>query len=199
MGCFDKGFVSVHHWLNQAAVENKVPVLFSETENHLCRIGPLVLPGETARFMCYRMRDVACAENFAEAMGYETFLNNQKKPLFSARGFFPASLHMVAGILANEIIKSLLTLETTLASRVLELNVLNMDSQKHYVLQKPDCPVCFKKKGWGRTHLSLDELKDASRPAGDIYAHKEKLVSPKPASSNTSVWCTKAPTNPLCR
>lgn len=178
-GCFDKGFVSVHHWLNQAAIEKNIPAIFSEIENHLCRVGPLVLPNETACFMCYRMRDIACADNFAEAMGYETFLNNQKSPLLYTRGFLPASVNLMAGMLANEIIKVLLAWEATLSSRVLEFNVLSLDLQKHYVLQKPDCPVCYKKKAWERKHPSLSTLKSTAQTGGDIHAHKEKLVSAK--------------------
>lgn len=177
VGCFDKGFVSVHHWLNQAALDKTIPALFTEIENHLCRIGPLVLPGETACFMCYRMRTIACADDFAAAMSYETFLNNQKKPGLAGRGFFPPSLHSMAGIAANEVLKVLLGLEASLAGRVLQLDALSLDLQTHYVLQKPDCPVCLKKKAWERTHPSLDELTRPGAPAGDIHACKEKLVS----------------------
>ncbi len=197
VGCFDKGFISVHHWLNQVAMEKNIPAIFSEIENHICRAGPLVLAEETACFMCYRMRDIACADNFEEVMSYETFLNNKKAPLLHARGFLPSSLHYVAGVIVNEILKLLLNLETVLASRILEFNALNFDTQKHYVLQKPDCPVCFKKKVWSRTHLSLDELKKNGIPESNIHDLKEILISDKTGIIKRFEHLPKDPTEPF--
>jgi ribosomal protein S12 methylthiotransferase accessory factor len=197
VGCFDKSFVSVHHWLNQVAMDKNIPAVFSEIENHICRIGPVVLPGETACFMCYRMRDIACAENFTEAMSYETYLNNQKQPMLHARGFLPSSLNFMGGIIVNEIIKLLLALEATLSSRVLEFNTLTLEMQKHYVLQKPDCPVCAKKKEWTRTHPSLDALKEDEQPASNIYQYKEVLVSSKTGIIKHFELVPKSPSEPL--
>jgi ribosomal protein S12 methylthiotransferase accessory factor len=146
--------------------------------------------------MCYRMRDVANADNFTEAMGYETFLNNQKRPMLYVRGFLPSSINYIAGIITNEITKSLLALEITLSSRVLEFNALTLDTQMHYVLQKPDCPVCFKKKAWLRTHLSLAELKADKKPASDIHACKPQLVSRNTGIIKHFELVTKSPGEP---
>ncbi len=196
VGCFDKGFISVHHWLNQVAMEKNIPAIFSEIENHLCRIGPLVIPDETACFMCYRMRDIACADNYSETMSYETFINKQKKPELYLRGFLPSSVNFIAGIIANEILKLLLNLETTLASRMMEFNSLNLDTQKHYVLQKPDCPVCLKKKDWIRTHLSLEEL-IGNGTESNIHSYKEILISSKTGIIKRFDLVPKDPTEPL--
>ncbi len=178
VGCFDKEFISVHHWLNQAAVELGKPALFAEVENHLCRIGPLVIPGQTACYMCYRMRTIACADDFTDAMTYEMYLNKKKHPGLSNRGFLPGVLHHAGSVVASEVIKVMLALDAGLASWMLEFNALNYESKKHYVQQKHDCPVCRKKKEWKRKHHSLEELLENAVPPGNIEAHKETLLSP---------------------
>lgn len=178
IGCFDKDFISVHHWLNQAATELGKPALFAEVENHLCRIGPLVIPGQTACYMCYRMRTIACADDFTDAMTYEMYLNQKKKPGLSDRGFFPGVLHHAGSVVASEVIKVMLALDAPLASWMLEFNALSYESKKHYVLQKHDCPVCRKTKEWNRKHHSLEELLESTVPPGSLEAHKETFISP---------------------
>ena len=178
IGCFDKDFISVHHWLNQAATELGKPALFTEVENHLCRIGPLVIPGQTACYMCYRMRTIACADDFTDAMTYEMYLNQKKNPGLSDRGFFPGVLHHAGSVVASEVIKVMLALDAPLASWMLEFNALSYESKKHYVQQKHDCPVCRKKKEWSRKHHSLEELLESTVPPGSLEAHKETFISP---------------------
>jgi ribosomal protein S12 methylthiotransferase accessory factor len=178
IGCFDKDFISVHHWLNQAAAELNKPAIFAEVENHLCRIGPLVIPGQTACYMCYRMRTIACADDFTDAMTYEMYLNQKKFPGLSNRGFLPGALHHAGSVLASEVTKVMLALETGMAGWMLEFNAMDYESKKHFIHQKHDCPVCRKKREWSRQHLSLKELAESDMPPGVLADHKETLISP---------------------
>lgn len=197
IGCFDKGFISMHHWLNQVAIEKNIPAIFSEIENHIYKVGPLVLADETACFMCYRMREIACANDYTEAIGYETYLNQKKIPALHLRGFLPSSVSFIAGIISDEVIKLLLSLETALAGWVLELNSFNLNIQKHYINHKHDCPVCRKKKDWNRKHYSSEQLVNNNDLAAIIHDYKNILISPQMGIIKYFEAIPKDPDEPL--
>ena len=147
VGCFDRGYETAHHWINRAAIATNTPALFAEISTHIATIGPCVLPNQAACYMCYRMRRVACEENYDEAMAYERFLNQANQPSLSSRATAPFLPAYVASVLAGEIVKLVaLTLPATLAGRVIEFDALTLESRFHTVLRQPDCPVCGPEK-----------------------------------------------------
>src|SRR3989442_9852104 len=85
IGCFDRGFETAQHWINRAAIASQRPALFADIRTHVATIGPHVAPGESACYMCYRMRRIACEENYDEAMAHERFLNERRMPALSSR------------------------------------------------------------------------------------------------------------------
>ncbi|HWK03526.1 MAG TPA: TOMM precursor leader peptide-binding protein [Puia sp.] len=156
--CMDKGFSAVFYWVNQISVSRGVPVLYSAVRGHLCFAGPFVIPDKTSCYMCYKMRQVAALDNFDEGMSYEEYLNDQKRPAFGDRNIFPAGIQFLAGILSSEATKYALSLSPpSLPDRVMEFNALTFQNTTHVLLQKPDCPVCQKKKT-DRPSLAADEL-----------------------------------------
>ncbi len=147
VGCFDRGYERAQHWINRAAVATNTKALFSEISTHVALIGPCVLPGQAACYMCYRMRRVACEENFDEAMAYERFLNQANQPSLSSRATAPFLSAQVGSLLACEIVKLVaLKLPATLAGRILEFDALTLESNFHALLRQPDCPVCGPEK-----------------------------------------------------
>lgn len=142
VGCFDRGFASAHHWINREAVARGVPAVYAELRAHRARVGPLVIPGETACYMCYRMRSIACEEHFADAMAHEEYLDSSKRPALHRRPGVPPLSGWTASVLALEILKRLLSLPISLAGRLLEFDAFSFATEFHPVLQKPDCPVC---------------------------------------------------------
>jgi len=84
VGCFDRAFESCHQWINRAAVRLGKASVYADVRGHVARLGPFVLPGRTACYMCYRMRTVACETNFEEAMAYERSLNQKDKPHYTS-------------------------------------------------------------------------------------------------------------------
>ena len=182
VGCFDRGYETAHHWINRAAIVTRTPALFAEISTHIATIGPCVLPNQAACYMCYRMRRVACEENYDEAMAYERFLNQANQPSLSSRATAPFLAAHVASVLACEIVKLVaLTLPPTLAGRVLEFDALTLESRFHAVLRQPDCPVCGREKKKTRNNPNLIELTAAERssPSGDLSALRDLLVSPR--------------------
>jgi ribosomal protein S12 methylthiotransferase accessory factor len=178
VGCFDKGFSSSNHWLNRASLEHGIPAVYAESRAHTALVGPMVLPGQTACYMCYRMRSIACAADFTEAMEYEEFLDKRKRPMLHERAVLPTIPPYIASVLTQEILKQLLSIsESSLAGNVLEFNALTLESDRHSILQKPDCPVCNPQKKRDRQQPPLNEFKQASTPAGDLLVLEPKLVS----------------------
>ena len=178
VGCFDKGFSATNHWINRASLRAGIPALYSESHGHAATIGPLVLPGQTACYMCYRMRRLACEDDFGQAMSYEEFLDRRKQPALHEHGTLPALPPLIAGLLGLEVIKSILSLGLpALAGKVLELDAFTLRTIEHTLLQKPDCSACrLEKKNGERFLPTLDELTRHDLPTGDVLAAASNLV-----------------------
>jgi ribosomal protein S12 methylthiotransferase accessory factor len=186
VGCFDRGYETAQHWVNRAAVAEGVPALFAEIRTHVATLGPGVLPGQTACYMCYRMRRVACEDNYDEAMAYERFLNSRNQPSLSSRATAPFLPSYVASVLAGEIVKLLaLGLPMSVTGRTMEFDALTLESRFHSVLRQPDCPVCAEQKKKNqqtrRENLDLAELIAAENRerSGDLRRLTAHLVSPR--------------------
>jgi ribosomal protein S12 methylthiotransferase accessory factor len=181
VGCFDRGFETAQHWVNHAAIAHGIPALFAELRTHVAIVGPCVIPGQTSCYMCYRMRRIACEDEYDEAMAYERLLNDRKWPSLSSRATAPFLPPHIACVLAGEVVKLVAVgLPATLAGRLHEFDVLSLESRFHRVLRQPECPACSgEKKKPGRESPAFPELLAAERtqPAGDLRLLTEHLVS----------------------
>lgn len=175
--CFDVGFASAFYWTNETCINKKIPALYASVKGHICFAGPLVIPEKTSCYMCYKMRTVAVQQNFEEAMLYEEYLNMQKTPSLVSRSFLPGAINFIATILSGEVLKYFYSVGyLSLPDKIFEFNTLNFESSFHTLFQKPDCPVCQKKK-FERKHYSANALIQNHHPSnlGDFM---EDLVSP---------------------
>ncbi|UBU09280.1 TOMM precursor leader peptide-binding protein [Nonomuraea gerenzanensis] len=134
-------FPAVHHWVN----ESGVPALHAAFGGLRARIGPLVLPGAGACFLCWRMRAVACEDDFAAAMALEEEGDR-------VRGFrepppVPPVLSAWAGaVLAHEALAATVgPARPRLVGHVLELDGAARTGTLHPVLPRPDCPACARR------------------------------------------------------
>lgn len=178
VGCFDRGFSSADHWLNRAALAHGIPALFAESRADTALVGPLVLPGQTACYMCYRMRGIACEDDFEAAMSYEEFLDRRKQPALHARGVLPTIPPYIGSLLALETLRLLLGLgPSPLAGTVLEFGALTLKTETHSVLGKPDCPVCSEKKNRQRPHPLIAEERASDAPPGNLLDAAPRLLS----------------------
>ncbi len=165
VSCFDKGFSAANYWVNELSISKNIPALYSAIKGHQCFAGPLVIPEKTACFMCYKMRQVAGKTDFEEAMLYEEFLNAQKQPDAANRSYLPGAVPIAAAMLSTEIIKFFLSFASlTLVNKTAIFNSLTLQNELHPFLQKPDCPVCIKKKA-ARIHYDADELVKQQQPS----------------------------------
>ncbi len=134
----------LHQWVNTTGLSLAIPTLHAELGGTRATIGPLVLPGGGPCFLCWRMRVLACADDFAAAMAREEELVARRIPN-AAGPALPALLPIVSGLLVAEVLA--LTLAITpprLTAGVLRLDARGAE-ELHPVLPRPDCPACSKK------------------------------------------------------
>jgi bacteriocin biosynthesis cyclodehydratase domain-containing protein len=109
--------------------------------------GPFVVPGITACFMCSRMRAVAAAEDYEEAMACERFHDQFKSPDHFRREPLAPALATLASLLATEALRYLvLRQQPVLAGGIIEYDPLELTLRRHALLEHPNCPVCSEKK-----------------------------------------------------
>jgi bacteriocin biosynthesis cyclodehydratase domain-containing protein len=157
VACWDQGFISGSHWVNRAAHALQVPALFCEIRGVQAFAGPFVFPGMTACFMCARMRAVAAAEDYEEAMACERFHDQFKSPDHSRREVLAPATATVASLLASEALRCLvLRQQPALAGKIIEYDPLELTLRHHALLEHPGCPVCSEKKNSRATVRDCD-------------------------------------------
>ncbi|WP_158293881.1 TOMM precursor leader peptide-binding protein [Kribbella sp. VKM Ac-2568] len=149
----------LHHWLNAMGLQSAVPTLHVELSGTDATIGPLVLPADGACYLCWRMRALACADDFADAMALEEELAAKRPPVADGP-VSPALVPMIAEFLVAE----LLALRTRSSQPRLSGAVLTVDGRTesqvlHPLLARPDCPAC---SGHGRRPLEASPERGGS-------------------------------------
>ena len=147
VGGYDKGFSATNHWINRFCLETDTPAFYGMAAGHLAQVGPTVVPGQSACYMCYRMRVIACEENFEEAMTYEEFLNAKKTAQLHLRPGLPSVHAYISSLATVELLRIILVLSPpALVNKSVEFDALSMSSIEHPVLARPDCEACKKKR-----------------------------------------------------
>lgn len=144
---WDRGYDSGNHWVNRASNELGVPAIFCAVGGMQSYAGPFVVPGMSACFMCSRMRAVAAADNYEEAMASEHFFDQLKRPGLRHREFFSSALSILAALIATDAYKYIvLQFQPALLGQIIEFDPLTLGLGHHVVLEHPQCPVCVQKK-----------------------------------------------------
>lgn len=94
-------------------------------------------------YMCWRMREVACAASPQARFALERHLDRQRRDLSGRRENLSAGADIIGGLMAAEVI-ALLTGAgpPTLDGRCLVVELPGLRQERHSILRKPGCPVC---------------------------------------------------------
>ena len=107
-------------------------------------VGPVMHPGHTACYLCYRMRVVSCAGNPEDAFAYERYLDGRKRDDGVRRENLVFGAGLAANLVGLEVVKLLTgVMEPSLVGRILSVRLTDLGVQRHTVLRKPWCPACF--------------------------------------------------------
>jgi molybdopterin-synthase adenylyltransferase len=141
--CLDAGQSWTTYQLNRACLKLDLPwtsVTLAGTEVVL---GPTVVPHQTACYLCYRMRAVACAVNPEDAFAHERYLDSRRQDDSGRRENLAPAAVIAAQLAALEAVKALSGLRLSARGGLVILDLLDLGTSRHTVLRKPGCPACF--------------------------------------------------------
>jgi adenylyltransferase/sulfurtransferase len=144
VNCLDEGDISTVYKLNRACLALKIPWTSAASDGLEVLAGPTVFPGETACYLCYRMRAVACAADPEAAFDYQSFLDRRKRDDSGTRPSLVFGAGIAGQIAALEAFKVVSeSMAPSLRGRLLVLDLRDLGTTLHVVLRKPWCPACF--------------------------------------------------------
>jgi ribosomal protein S12 methylthiotransferase accessory factor len=165
------------HWTNQWALSTGRRALFCDVSDHEAVVGPLVLPGESACFLCSRMRSVATGSDYELSMADEAWLYANPALDQPDRAGFPPLAAIAAATVVTELLKVELAFGTpTVVDHLWTYDALTLRTQLHPVLQHPQCPACRKKGHPPPPQPTLEELRGAVGPPADLLGSVSLLV-----------------------
>ena len=143
LGCVDPGLSSLTYRLNRACVAQRIPWCAGRVTAFEGLVGPTVVPYETACYLCYQMRAVACAEDPEEALIALKEQDRRKADDSPHRENLAFGAGIVGHLLGLEAFKAVSGGRPASAGRLLSVDLLQGTTTKHVVLRKPWCPDCF--------------------------------------------------------
>lgn len=174
----DPSLSAVRVWVNAASLAAGVPSLHTALDGSTAYVGPLVLPGEGPCYLCWRMRALACEDDFAVAMAREEALDVARELPRRPRPTLPTLAPAVASALVHDILAVTLGVsQPRLAAHVLQIQGLDRFERLHPVLPRPDCPACGKKDRPPRVAPSLADLVAVPRRDTDFVNIAATAVS----------------------
>jgi bacteriocin biosynthesis cyclodehydratase domain-containing protein len=145
INCLDQGQSGLMYKLNRACLKSGIGWTSGAVAGTEVVIGPTVRPYETACYLCYKMRTVACAGNPEDEFSFESFLDRRKQDDSARRENLVFGVGLAANLLSLEAIKALSgNLPPSATGKIVVFDLLSLASSKHVVLRKPWCPACFK-------------------------------------------------------
>jgi molybdopterin-synthase adenylyltransferase len=148
--CADMGSSSQFYMLNRACLQARISWTSCSVSGLEGIIGPTIVPFETACFLCYKMRAVACAANPEDEFSFQRFLDRRRQDDSGRRENTPFGGGAVGNLVGLEALKYLTgRLEPSVRGQILVIDLLSLACRKHAVLRKPWCPACFPKENPG--------------------------------------------------
>jgi molybdopterin-synthase adenylyltransferase len=143
LGCIDPGLAAFTYRLNRACLRRQIPWCSGTVSAFEGIVGPTVIPFETACFLCYQMRAVACRDDPEDAFEDLKDQDRRKRDESSHRENLAFGAGIVGQMLALEAFKALLGMKPASSGRIVTIDFGQLATQTHVVLRKPWCPACF--------------------------------------------------------
>lgn len=154
INCLDQGLASLAYKLNRACLKAGIRWTSGTLSGAEVVLGPTVHPFETACYLCYKMRAVACAGNPEDEFAYERFLDRRKQDDTGRRENIVFGAGLLANWLGLEAMKEITGIaEPATLGTIVAFDLLAFICTKHVVLRKPWCPACFKADSDGKTGI----------------------------------------------
>jgi molybdopterin-synthase adenylyltransferase len=142
--CVDAGLRNLIYKLNRVCLRLKMRWATCHLAGAEIVVGPMIVPFETACYLCYRMRSVACTTNPEDGFAHEQYLDRHKRDDSGRRENLLVGAGLAAHLLALEILKEITGIGVPLIKgKVAVFDAMEGKFSRHVVLRKPWCPACF--------------------------------------------------------
>ena len=140
----DKGRSGTLYKVNSACLSEGIPWTSCSLEGIEAVLGPTVLPGSTACYLCYKMRAIACSERPWTELSFEKMLETRNHDDSVRRENLTFAAGLLGNLAALEAFKVLTGVGACAAAgAIVVVDLIRGGWQKHTVLRKPWCPSCF--------------------------------------------------------
>jgi ribosomal protein S12 methylthiotransferase accessory factor len=174
--CFDAGFRLPSYSLNRASHNAQRPALFSEIDGHRALVGPLVSAGKGPCYVCYRLRRLACADDYRRALQDEQQAVEQSKPSPLGLVGREFAIRVARRLLSETIAVLLAPAASQLHGQLIELDGSSSRSAVHTILRRGDCPICGAANAEA-LQPPLDQLATGREMHADVSQLSARLVS----------------------
>jgi adenylyltransferase/sulfurtransferase len=141
--CADAGMAAHSYILNRACLKARIPWTSCAVSGFEGTIGPTVVPHETACYLCYKMRAVACAANPEDELVHLRRLDRRKRDDSDRRENHAFGVGAVGNLMGLEAVKCLTGIaEPSARGQIVILDFLTLACRAHTVLRMPWCPAC---------------------------------------------------------
>jgi adenylyltransferase/sulfurtransferase len=142
--CIDPGQSALAYKMNRACLQEKIVWTSCSATGMEVIVGPTVRPFETACYLCYKMRAVACAEEPEDDFSFQRMLDQRKQDDSGRRENLTFATGIAANFLGLEALKYITgIMPGSTTGRIAVINLVDLTMTKHVVLRKPWCPACF--------------------------------------------------------
>jgi adenylyltransferase/sulfurtransferase len=142
--CLDAGQSSLIYKLNRVCLEHQLRWCACSVSGLEVVLGPTVVPGQTACYLCYRMRAVACAADPEADFAFQRMLDRRKQDDSGRRENLNVAAGLAADLLGLEVLKQVSGVAPSpTVGRIAVFDLVELSLKKHIVLRKPWCPACF--------------------------------------------------------
>ena len=140
--CEDEPAVKIFEAANEACLQKKIPWLGVGLSGVQGVIGPLVIPGETPCYRCYKLRERGNAPHVDEYTSFEDYLRANPDHQVK-QGSLRAFDSLIGSLAALEVVYALTNISDPKSlGNLLVVDLLSFDIEAHPILRLPRCPVC---------------------------------------------------------
>jgi len=137
VACSDFGGQHLLQPWNKKAIAASTPFLAVLQENMVGKLGPIVIPHQTACLECLSLRQNSQIDNFQQLRHYETLSTST-----TANGYHHSMLHVLGESAAFEIMRFITGIANPLIGRIMEINLLQHTTNTTKLLKAPRCSAC---------------------------------------------------------
>lgn len=145
--CEDEIAVRIYETANEICLQKRIKWLAVNLSRQQGVVGPMVIPGETPCYRCYKLREKSNATHLQEYEVFEEYLRNN--PDHNVRqGSLRPFESILGSVAALEVVHALTQLsDPKSVGSLVVFDFTNLALEAHPILRLPRCPSCSPTRG----------------------------------------------------